>query len=319
MINSERRLSAIAIIAEGVPERHARLIARAADARGITLIGPATVGGIVPGAFRIGNTGGMIDNIITARLYRPGSVGYVSKSGGMSNELNNICARYADGVAEGVAVGGDRYPGSRFIDHLLRFQANPRVRLLVLLGEVGGTDEYDVAAALADGRLTKPLVAWCIGTCAALFPFEVQFGHAGALAGSAAQTAAAKNAALKAAGAIVPASFNDFVIQIRDAFAALERAGAVVRAPEPAVPKMPLDFSWAKSLGLVRKPAAFVSSISDDRGEELLYAGMPLSRVFAEDLGVGGVIGLLWFRRRLPAYASQVRTWRGGGEGGGAT
>ncbi len=52
----------------------------------------------------------------------------------------------------------------------------------MLLGEVGGTDEFDVVRAIADGRLTKPLVAWCIGTCAALFPYDVQFGHAGALA-----------------------------------------------------------------------------------------------------------------------------------------
>lgn len=52
---------------------------------------------------------------------------YVSKSGGMSNELNNIIARNSDGVYEGVAIGGDRYPGTRFIDHLLRYQDNPTV------------------------------------------------------------------------------------------------------------------------------------------------------------------------------------------------
>ena len=78
----------------------------------------------------------MLDNIISCKLYRPGSVGYVSKSGGMSNELNNIMAQHTDGVAEGVAVGGDRYPGSRFIDHLLRYEAMPHVKMLVLLGEV---------------------------------------------------------------------------------------------------------------------------------------------------------------------------------------
>jgi ATP citrate (pro-S)-lyase len=54
----------------------------------------------------------------------------------MSNELNNIMATHTDGVCEGVAIGGDRYPGTRFLDHLLRYQANPRVKMLVLLGEV---------------------------------------------------------------------------------------------------------------------------------------------------------------------------------------
>ena len=222
-------------------------------------------------------------------------MGYVSKSGGMSNELNNIMARYTDGTCEGVAIGGDRYPGSRFIDHLLRYQANPHVKMLVLLGEVGGIDEYDVAAALRDGRITKPLVAWCIGTCATLFPFEVQFGHAGALANSEAQTAAAKNKALAAAGAIVPANFNDFVSKIRSTYLSLVSSGVIVEKAEPAPPSMPMDYAWAKQLGLIRKPANFVSSISDDRGEELLYAGVPISKVRCLPEGVicGGPPGLL--------------------------
>lgn len=67
-----------------------------------------------------------------SQLYRPGSVAYVSKSGGMSNELNNIIARNSDGVYEGVAIGGDRYPGTRFIDHLLRYQDNPAVSVRCL-------------------------------------------------------------------------------------------------------------------------------------------------------------------------------------------
>lgn len=149
----------VAIIAEGVPEQQSRLLTKAANERGVIVIGPATVGGISPGCFRIGNTGGMLDNIISCHLYRPGSVGYVSKSGGMSNELNNIMGQHANGVCEGIAIGGDRYPGSRFIDHLLRYEANPRIKMLVLLGEVGGIDEYEVVAALKDGRIKKPLVS----------------------------------------------------------------------------------------------------------------------------------------------------------------
>ena len=87
------QLRTLAIIAEGVPERQTReIIARAAEKQ-VALIGPATVGGIKPGCFRIGNTGGMLDNIVLSKLYRPGSVGYVSKSGGMSNELNNVIAK----------------------------------------------------------------------------------------------------------------------------------------------------------------------------------------------------------------------------------
>ena len=100
-----------------------------------------------------------------SKLYRPGSVCYVSKSGGMSNELNNIIARHSDGVCDGVAIGGDRYPGSRFIDHILKYEANPDCKMIVLLGEVGGVDEYDVIAAIKERRVTKPVIAWCTASC----------------------------------------------------------------------------------------------------------------------------------------------------------
>lgn len=125
----------------------------------------------------------MLDNILASKLYRPGSVAYVSRSGGMSNELNNIVSRTTDGVYEGVAIGGDRYenrfenicrgrerrlavklfvlwfrgdashgrvlsseallfsssryPGSTFIDHVLRYQDTPDVKMIIVLGEVG--------------------------------------------------------------------------------------------------------------------------------------------------------------------------------------
>ena len=78
------------------------------------------------------------------KLYRKGSVCYVSKSGGMSNELNNIIARSSDGVCDGVAIGGDRYPGFRFMDHFLKFESNPDCKVIVMLREVVGVDEYDV-------------------------------------------------------------------------------------------------------------------------------------------------------------------------------
>jgi ATP citrate (pro-S)-lyase len=169
------QIRSIAIIAEGVPERHTKRINLRAKQAGVSIIGPATVGGLRAGAFKIGNTGGMIDNIISCRLYRPGSVCYVSKSGGMSNELNNIIARATNGVLEGIAIGGDRYPGSNFLDHIKRFEADPRCKMIVLLGEVGGTEEYRICEAKKRGEITKPIIAWCIGVCARMFATEVGF------------------------------------------------------------------------------------------------------------------------------------------------
>ncbi len=299
------QLRTIVIIAEGVPERRAKLLTAKAKTLGKVIIGPATVGGIKAGAFKIGNTGGTIENIIESKLYRPGSVGFVSKSGGLSNEAYNIISRNTDGLYEGIAIGGDTYPGSTLLDHLLRFEKIPDVKMLVCLGEVGGRGEYDIAEALKSKKITKPLVIWVTGTCSKAFKTEVQFGHAGAKAGSEAETADAKNAALKAAGAIVPNSYDDYDQKIKATYESLVKKGIIKPKPEPPVPKIPMDYAKALKEGLIRKPSNFICTISDDRGEELLYGKMPISEVFKQDIGVGGVLSILWFKRQLPAYATK--------------
>lgn len=73
----------------------------------------------------------------------PYSVAYVSRSGGMSNELNNIISLNTNGVYEGIAIGGDRYPGTTFMDHILRYQDDPNVKMIILLGEVSLWDFYN--------------------------------------------------------------------------------------------------------------------------------------------------------------------------------
>merc|ERR1719414_2260619 len=294
------QVKTLGIIAEGVPNSRPRISFRKQRPKKVGVVGPATVGGIKPGCLRIGNTGGMLDNIVMSRLYRPGSIAYVSKSGGMSNELNNMVCRCSDGVYEGVAIGGDRYPGSRFLDHFLRYQDDPGAKALLMLGEVGGTDEYDLIEAVKSGRITKPIVAWCVGTCASCFATEVQFGHAGAQARGKMETAAAKNAAMKEAGMLVPESFDKLPETLRALYSQLVQEGDIVEVPEGETPQVPMDYTWAKKLGMVRKPANFISSIADDRGEELTYCGVSISEVFAQDLGIGGVLSLLWFRRQLP-------------------
>ena len=75
--------------------------------------------------------------------------------------------------------------------------------------------------------------------------------------------------------------------------------GIVVPKEEVAPPTVPMDFNWARELGLIRKPASFMTSICDERGHELLYAGVPITEVFKMELGIGGVLGLLWFQRRF--------------------
>lgn len=85
-------------------------------------------------------------------------------------------------------------------------------------------------------------------------------------------------------------------------YAELVEDGTIQLKPESPPPQIPVDFHWANKLGLVRKPSAFVSSIVDERGEELVYGGMKISEIFQLNLGIGGVVGLIWFRKRLPDY-----------------
>jgi succinyl-CoA synthetase alpha subunit/citrate synthase len=298
-------IKTIVIIAEGVPERRAHKIIAKAKAKGKMIIGPATVGGIRAGAFKTGNIGGTIENIIESKLYRAGSVGLVSKSGGMLNELFNIISRNTDGLVEGIAIGGDRFPGSTLIDHILRFEANPEIKIIAALGEIGGMDEYAIVDALRNGKITKPLIIWVTGTCAKFLPGEVQFGHAAAMAGSDIETADAKNEALREAGAIVPSSFDDYGEKLREIYEKLKEKGVIREPKEVTPPNVPIDFKTAISEGLVRRPTNFICTISDDRGEEVTYGGVPISDLVERGNGIGDVIGILWFKKRLPPFATR--------------
>jgi succinyl-CoA synthetase alpha subunit len=301
----ENTINTVVIIAEGIPERRAREIAAIAKEKGKNIIGPATVGGILAGGFKIGNTGGTIENIIDSKLHYSGSVGFVSKSGGMSNEAYNIIAKNTNGLYEGIAIGGDSYPGSTLLQHLLRYEANPNVKMLVCLGEVGGIEEYQIVEAIKEKRLTKPLVCWVTGTIASKMKGEVQFGHAGAKAGSSKETAEAKNKALMEVGVVVPDSFDDYGEKIKLTYDKLVAEGKIAKIQAPDTPPIPSNYKDLKTKNLVRKPTGFICTITDDTGEEPLYAGLKMSTVIENELPLGELIGLLWFKKKLPDYATK--------------
>ncbi|KAK7854361.1 atp-citrate synthase beta chain protein 1 [Quercus suber] len=283
----------VAIIAEGVPESDTKQLIAYARANNKVVIGPATVGGIQAGAFKIGDTAGTIDNIIQCKLYRPGSVGFVSKSGGMSNELYNTIARVTNGIYEGIAIGGDVFPGSTLSDHVLRFNNIPQIKMIVVLGELGGQDEYSLVEALKQGKVTKPVVAWVSGTCARLFKSEVQFGHAGAKSGGDMESAQGKNQALREAGAVVPTSYEALEAAIKETFEKLVEGGNITAVKEVTPPQIPEDLNTAIKSGKVRAPTHIISTISDDRGEEPCYAGVPMSSIVEQGYGVGDICIML--------------------------
>jgi ATP-citrate lyase alpha-subunit len=290
-------IKTIVITAEGIPERFEREMAHRAKELGKLVIGPSTVGAINPGSFKVANIGGAIENIMESQLFKKGSVGLVTRSGGLFNELANIIFRNSDGLYEGVAIGGDRYPGSLFLEHLLRMEANSNIKMMVILGELGGRAEYEIIEAVKAGKITKPIVGWCIGTVSSAIKSEVQFGHAGAKADKTAETAQTKNAAMKEAGIYVPESFNDLPELI--SYVA-KKTGAEKKEIEvhPELEKR------AKVLMSKRRPTNFICTISDDTGAEPTYAGIPMSEVIGQGYSVGEVISLLWFRKRLPKWAT---------------
>ena len=216
-----------------------------------------------------------------------------------------MIAENTDGVHECIAIGGDRYPGSRLIDHLLRYEANPNIKMLVCLGEIGGTEEYEIVDALKSKRITKPLVAWVTGTAARILPKGLQFGHAGAMAGSDRETAAAKNQALRDAGALVPDSYEDFDKLIKQCYEDLKTKGIIKEKEEIEPPEVPIDFKDAVRQNLVRRPTDVVVTISDDRGDVPTFAGVGLDKIIEENKSIGYVIGLLWFKKELPKFAQE--------------
>lgn len=286
---SKDSIKTIVVVAEGIPERQTKELIALAKEKGKMIIGPSTVGGIIAGKFRIGGyAGGKIENLLRSKLYRPGSIGLVSKSGGMMNEMFNIISKVTDGINEGIAIGGDKFPGSTLLEHILRYEQNPEIKMIVALGEIGGTAEYEIIKAKQEGRLTKPIIMWVSGTCAEIFPWEVQFGHAGAKKGEEKESARAKNEALRSAGIIVPESFEKFQQTIEEEFLKL----GLNKDKMEQVPKIG-----------ERNKTNFTSTISDERGEELTYNKVPISELAGSSLGE--VLGLLWFKKRLPDYFSK--------------
>ena len=107
---------------------------------------------------------------------------------------------------------------------------------------------------------------------------SVQFGHAGAKANTEKETAQAKNDAFRQAGAYVPRSFDDYGDMVHQVYDMLISRGILQKFEEPEVPRIPADYSKALATGDIRKPTTFICTISDDSGEELLYAGKKLLR-----------------------------------------
>jgi len=167
------------------------------------LLGGNCPGLITPGECKVG--------IIPGNIVTPGPVGMIARSGTLAYEIVSSLTRNGLGQTTVVGIGGDPVPGTRFIDVLPLFEADPATKVIVMIGEIGGTDEEDAAEFIQ--TMKKPVVAFISGRTA---PPGKRMGHAGAIVSGGKGTAKAKVEALTAAGVPVPESSRDIAALVQE-------------------------------------------------------------------------------------------------------
>ena len=178
----------IVCITEGIPVQDMMRVRNYLDQKGARLVGPNCPGLLTPGETKVG--------IIPGDIALPGSVGVVSRSGTLTYEVLYALKLVGIGVTTCVGIGGDPVNGTNFIDVLGMFEADPYTEQVVLIGEIGGTDEEKAAEFIAS-HMTKPVVSFIAGQTA---PPGKRMGHAGAIVEGGEGLAADKIEALESAG-----------------------------------------------------------------------------------------------------------------------
>ncbi|MDP2975485.1 MAG: succinate--CoA ligase subunit alpha [Anaerolineales bacterium] len=178
----------IVCITEGVPVQDMMRVCEYLDQKKVRLVGPNCPGLLTPGEAQVG--------IIPGNIAIPGNVGVVSRSGTLTYEVLYALKENKLGATTCVGIGGDPINGTNFIDVLGMFEDDPHTEKVVMIGEIGGTDEEKAAQFIAS-QMTKPVVAFIAGQTA---PPGKRMGHAGAIIEGGAGTAAEKVKALETAG-----------------------------------------------------------------------------------------------------------------------
>ncbi len=178
----------VVCITEGIPVQDMMRVRNYLDQKGIRLVGPNCPGLLTPGETKVG--------MIPGDISIPGNVGVVSRSGTLTYEVLYALKLVGLGATTCVGIGGDPVNGTSFIDVLGMFESDPHTDKVVLIGEIGGTDEEKAAEFIAD-HLTKPVVAFIAGQSA---PPGKRMGHAGAIVEGGSGTAVEKIKALQDVG-----------------------------------------------------------------------------------------------------------------------
>jgi succinyl-CoA synthetase alpha subunit len=181
-------VSLIVCITEGIPVQDMMKVRNYLDQKEIRLVGPNCPGLLTPGEAKVG--------IIPGNIAIPGNIGIVSRSGTLTYEILYALMLEDKGVSTCIGIGGDPINGTNFIDALGMFEADPHTEKIIMIGEIGGTDEEKAAEFISE-HLTKPVVSFIAGQTA---PPGKRMGHAGAIVEGGSGLAIDKINALKAAG-----------------------------------------------------------------------------------------------------------------------
>jgi succinyl-CoA synthetase alpha subunit len=233
-------LDLVVCISEGVPAVDMLQIYNYLKSMRTRLVGPNTPGLITPGVTKVG--------IMPGQIHRKGSVGVVSRSGTLTYEVVYHLTRNGMGQSTCLGTGGDQIVGTGFLDCLEMFERDPQTKAVVLIGEIGGTDEEE-AAAYIKKNMTKPVVAFVAGRTA---PPGKRMGHAGAIIAGGSGTAAEKVAAFNKAGIKVAESPAEVAVLMK---AELEKLGKKARGPaRKKAPKPPKKMAKPKKAKKAAKP-----------------------------------------------------------------
>lgn len=203
----------LALIADRVPLYDVLEICEAAEERGAEFVGPNTVGVMSPEKAVLGMMGG---NAKTARSwFHSGNVGIISRSGGLSASTGYYICQTGVGISTICHIGGDAVIGLTMPDVAMKFQNDPETKLIVLIGEIGGSQEERVADLIEAGKLTKPVVAYIGGKAA---QSGTRYSHAGAIVEGGRGTYEGKVERLKQVGAHHVEMFSDIPNAVKSYF-----------------------------------------------------------------------------------------------------